>query len=256
MGRWKTKAPLSNNGNWAHGATLHLKYRNDTQKDPTVSQQVVRQVTKAYEMAEKMVGDAIPYAKSAQTGQFTPYGQGKTTEDLFNYYFGVRSSGFPGAAGYKVIIATLTETRAGLNDPSKQNRLYLFDGASKANDPRISDDTLGYVAAYFPGKASFSAKWDKKRPLVKSHAVENPRPFQTTSAIQGHIHLRIDSRDPLAWATSIIHEATHRFSGTGDFSYEHETDKWKTLTWAEHLNNADSYAKFCRELYLALGNWS
>jgi hypothetical protein len=255
MGRWKTKTPLSPNGSWTHGAMLHLKYRNNAQKNPTVSAQDVRKVTKAYIMAEQMVGDAIIHAQDAQGGRFAPCGL-RTTEDIFDHYFRVRSPGFPGAGGYAVIITTLTEARAGLNDPSEKNRLYLFDSTSKANDTRVTKDTGGYVASYFPSSPNFGAKWDKKRPLVKSHAVTAPRAFQTTQALKGHIHLNIESGEVLDWATTIIHEATHRFSGTGDFAYVHETDKWKTLTWAEHLNNADSYAQACNELYIHLATWS
>jgi hypothetical protein len=257
MGIWKTQAPLSKNGNWAHGAILHLKYNNHARNNATVSKQVERQAADAYAFATRMVEDAVSCADGAMKGVFNSYAGGlKTTEDLFDEYFGLRSAGFQGPQGYSVVHTTLTETLRGLRDNSEQNTLYLFDSTSKAHDPKVSKDTYGYVSISTPGSPNFLAQWGKKRPLVNSHANKDPRAFQKTLALQGHIHLRIDGGgDVIKWATSIIHEATHRFSGTGDFAYLHETDKWAKLTWSEHLNNADSYAHFCRKLYEACATW-
>jgi hypothetical protein len=53
--------------------------------------------------------------------------------------------------------------------------------------------------------------------------------------------------DPDARARTIIHECSHKYTGTDDKAY-HWDGKYATLSTKDALNNADSYAWFCMDV--------
>src|SRR4029078_1630188 len=92
----------------------------------------------------------------------------------------------------------------------KSNRMYLFDAESKPDAKDKDSRTAGYVVSYGLG-----VKGKKHRPTVKDRR-------------RAHIHINYTEKDTMNMAATIVHEATHRFAGTGDFAYSHEA-KFKDL---------------------------
>lgn len=229
MGKWKGTAPLSSRGDWAHGPLLQLKF-NPHKSKAKIGEDVVKRVGKAYDYAINMLDIAIKKSGEARSGKFTDIDDAGSpvVKALFEKYFG-NSPDFD-----TISKTTLEATSLGLRSTDKSDRVYLFDGKSKPDLKKEDSRTVGYVARY-----PVDRKKKQHRPIVGDQR-------------RGHIHINYTVEDTLDMASTIVHEATHRFAGTGDFAYAYE-EKFGGLTAVERLNNADSYAACCREIYLKVG---
>jgi hypothetical protein len=49
-------------------------------------------------------------------------------------------------------------------------------------------------------------------------------------------------------AATIIHEMSHKYSGTDDKAYEWETAKYQGLSTGQALDNAESFGAFVRDV--------
>ncbi|BFM13096.1 hypothetical protein R50072_32490 [Simiduia litorea] len=231
MGKWLGTAPLSNRGNYTHGASLAVKYNNHSLGKAKLSQENLNAIGGAYDLAVSMLASAIDLTTDVFHGFDRSDGGpwGNTYKDHIEMYFGDNPD-------VSTVLVTLLTTKRGLQSNSDQNRLYIYSGKGKG----FSKNTAGYVAQYAPNA--------KGRPQVESHTVGNPVAGIKTPRERGHIHIRLDDNEN-EMAQTIIHEATHRFAGTGDFAYQHDGDKWTNLSSGERLNNADSYAHFCSHVH-------
>jgi len=242
MGTWKGKAPLSNRGDWAHGALLQLKFNPHKSKNKKISGEDVTKVGEAYSLAIDMIEKAYECTQRASAGQLASYDVPDAfvaleVRQIFDRYFGANPD-------YQTILGTLQSTMLGLKDNSKDNRVYLFDSQSKPEDGG-DNRTAGYVMGY-PN----NYKPKRHRPEIQSHE-KGAKAGEKTPRRRGHIHVNY-TLAKADLAVTVIHEATHRFAGTGDFAYEQEVQKWNDLSDAEKLNNADSFACFCRDVYQKL----
>src|SRR5262249_17931447 len=143
----------------------------------------------------------------------------------------------------EVLKLTLDGLKDILDDKkSDENRIYLFTPDSSIrkhpNQPKVKkgDTVKGYVMTtrFQKGDGSFTfekgADFAKKmaRPVVSQYHKDPDAEFhnlnlEKTPAKTGHIHLNFESiqSDQVdKIACDIIHEATHRFAGTGDFVYK------------------------------------
>jgi hypothetical protein len=228
MGIWRGKAPLSAKGDWSHGPMVQLKFHSHGSKEK-VSEANTADLGAAYSRAVQMVSHAkavvaLDHDENA----------------LLKKYFTDRFE-------WKHIYDVLAATFGGLRNNSKENRLYLYTKASK---PARND--VGYVMSHSaddPDKQHRPA--GSRFPYstrLKRHVFAEPEEKKPTR--QGHIHLNIGSYADVAdLAHTIAHEATHAFAGTADFAYMNEPH-FKDLTTGEAMNNADSYAAFCSELWI------
>jgi len=243
MGKWRGTAPLSHRGNWTHAPVLQLQYNNRSKfKKAKLNEQDIVMVGKAYDMAIIMLQTAIDTTDNTDFGleySLNKYDQfSDTNKGVLKEYFGVNPE-------INQIKVTLLCTLQGLRDNSQQNRIHLF----RQNMQNNSKD-LGYVS-----NASPTYQEKAHRPQVLSHDPANPQAGVKIPRARGHIHINLNVKSIEDLATTIVHEGTHRFTGTGDFAYYSEGQKFRNLTAAEQLNNADSYAMYCKVIYMSKFGW-
>ncbi|MBK9385559.1 MAG: hypothetical protein IPN34_12180 [Planctomycetes bacterium] len=234
MGIWRGKAAVSSGGDWTHGSEIHLKF-NSYKSTKKVAPADAEKIGRAYSAAAQMV-------ESALGGLYE-----EKNADLVRMYFGDK-------APRKEIEGVLRLTLNGLKDTSEGNKIFLF---TKTSRPELGANTSGKVSSWKrEGTDASTQKWAiSKRKLPVSSSFEKASGGldnieKKYEAYKGRIHLNlfhIKNRQAEEVAITIIHEATHRFAGTGDFGYNDGTRKWYSMTDEERLNNADSYAYFCRD---------
>ena len=60
-----------------------------------------------------------------------------------------------------------------------------------------------------------------------------------------HIHFPgFNNETPDERAAILIHELSHKYAGTGDHAYLHETGKWAKMSRKDAVDNADSYCYY------------
>lgn len=70
----------------------------------------------------------------------------------------------------------------------------------------------------------------------------------------GHVHVNFPAFDTQSQddqAGTLVHEMSHYAVGTDDHAYDWETSKWRKLSQAQQMDNADSYGNFARDCYRA-----
>jgi hypothetical protein len=234
MGTWRGKAAVSSAGDWSHGAEIHLKFHSykSTKK---VSSEDKDKIGRAYSSAAQMVESALNGLRDARN------------DAIVTMYFGNNPPLLD-------IESVLRLTLNGLRDTSEGNKIFLF---TKTSRPDLGANTAGNVSSWNrQGTDASTQKWAvSKRNLPVSPSFKKLQNGmddigQKYDAYKGRIHLNLShirNREDDVVAMTIIHEATHRFAGTGDFAYKDGTLAWYQMTDAQKLNNADSYAHFCRD---------
>jgi hypothetical protein len=133
-------------------------------------------------------------------------------------------------ADLAIITSFFTRTYHGINQP-----LTIADSYSAVVDGRDAEAANGYVR-------------------MKAGAVKNPvtRKFVANQLASIHVNFanlkQSAVSSQLTVARTIIHEGTHKFCDTEDHSYRYDTS-YKTLTKAQALDNADSYAYAAVSIY-------
>jgi hypothetical protein len=246
MGIWRGTAPLSNGGDWSHGAVLNLKFNSHSLSSAEVSEADTKSIGDAYSLALQMVFLAND---QFQRDRMKPDSHVVT---VANRYF--NKTGFD-----RYVKSVLNDTYTGLrNAVNKDGRstIYLFTKTSKKGNATDA----GYIKNW-PGRL------DDKKHLPQGQRYMRQDTDKTMDDInkpkvdagKGHIHLNLSeirkAKDGQQLIITIIHEATHRYAGTGDFAYypvdqkRSAAIKFNSMTDAERMNNADSYAYFCHDLF-------
>lgn len=223
---------MSNRGDWTHGPQLDVHYKGSNAPPTQAESDMLKE---AYDFALDMAAEAIAEIRKSSGGNHTQWTGAlmatETNDRLLDHYFGPKLD----ALDYNIILTTMLDTRRGLLDNSGTNRLTIYNKNTTRN---------GFVRTY-----SANNNYNADRPIVNSHNFKNKIAGQLKPKRKGHIHLNLNRGSSLAMARTLLHEATHRFSGTADFSYLWDAAKFNGLSKAEKINNADSYAHYAVSVY-------
>jgi hypothetical protein len=212
------------------------------------------EIARAYALALDMIHKTIDVTKLGTANRLNLCN--RDSSDTVTKITAAYTNCFGPNPNYMAILATLQLTKGGLLDVQwSANRIYLYSSESKPDKDGSNTTKVGYVSAH-----PLTHKARSYLPKVGVHL--DAQGNQTQAGVKnlrkiGHIHVNVNvnsldtKRTEMDVAATIIHEATHRYAGTGDFAYEDEKVKWANMSAVERLNNADSYAMLCKWIYLA-----
>jgi hypothetical protein len=255
MGIWRGSAPLSPGGDWSHG--VHLKFNahraGSFEERPDAAGKIGHAVGLAIAMAERGLA-AVKEIGRARAEDHARHPGWNPLVECFGSDAWKR-------ANLDAIVETLGATARGLREAVRADQtleerraseIQLFDRNSKPADPKRPGNEHGYVRDY-----PVDDKTKAKRPtiaatpdILQSLREEGDLARKVKRRV-GHIHISLDNAraDTVErLARTILHEATHRYAGTGDFAYADHAGEFHGATTAERINNAGSYAEFCFRL--------
>lgn len=233
MPKWRGQAAVAPGGDWSHAGELNLKAE-------THPGDAAAKLGHAFGVAMRMAATGLDVVKRCETGD-------PAVLAVLRRHFGndagkqahLSAIGDALRATHKGMVAA---TRADKSPEQKAlHVVHLFD-----RQAGNGGQEQGYVRMHPPLQPG---KIARGRPLIQAHT-DDEAPISSFDHRVGHIHLNLDparGETLERLARTILHEATHRYAGTGDFAYA-GSEGYDDLQGVARINNADSYAEFCYRL--------
>lgn len=203
-------------------------------------------------------GTFVPGAATKATAPDETAAAGKDSERAF---VGARGSGLSDRTtndgATKVRMENETDAQALVIAAAITRARQILDNAlSKIASPSVAKVDHALRANFQSNEAKVTAEVTSKLQKIRG-AFNGTIPIEVESegdarayvyVIWSDIHLCppwFADTDPDGRARTIIHECSHKYTGTDDKAYHWDTAKYASLSPKDALNNADSFAWFC-----------
>lgn len=142
------------------------------------------------------------------------------------------------------VTAAISEIAGAKSGPqAKANKYFKITGDKSSDDSKAVDKVVSVFTKVLNALGS-NLKFEGEKPDGTTQA------YVYTGFIglfDGAVHIHFpgfNGETPEERAAILIHELSHKYAGTADNAYLHETGKWAKMDRKEAVDNADSYCYY------------